>query len=119
MTTHLQSALSLLADRRSPDYRNSIKESISAVESLCRTLARDDKTKFSDALKELDNKCYFHPALKQAFLQLYGDSGGIRHALTNDSEHPLYADARFMLVTCSAFCNFLQTKVTEVTLEEG
>ena len=32
--THIQRALELLSDKSSPDYRNSIKESISAVESL-------------------------------------------------------------------------------------
>ncbi|RKT81098.1 hypothetical protein BJ925_1355 [Rahnella aquatilis] len=115
--SHFQRALSLLSDRRSPDYRNSIKESISAVESLCNTLAGTNAKKFSDALTELEKTCSFHPALKRAFLQLYGytsDSGGIRHALTDDSEHPSYADAKFMLVTCSAFCNFLKAKLSEL-----
>jgi hypothetical protein len=37
---HLASALAKLSDRQSPDYRNSIKESISAVESLCRLMAK-------------------------------------------------------------------------------
>ncbi|MCT2386792.1 AbiJ-NTD4 domain-containing protein [Erwinia pyrifoliae] len=117
VTSHLQGALSLLADRKSPDYRNSIKESISAVESLCGMLAGSNTRKFSDSLAELEKMCSFHPALKRAFLQLYGytsDSGGIRHALTADSEHPSYADAKFMLVTCSAFCNFLQAKISEM-----
>ena len=116
--SHFQSALSLLADRKSPDYRNSIKESISAVESLCGTLTGSSTRKFSDALTELEKISSFHPALKRAFLQLYGytsDSGGIRHALTEDSEQPSYADAKFMLVTCSAFCNFLRAKMSETS----
>ncbi|EMH4161160.1 hypothetical protein RJ498_000359 [Pluralibacter gergoviae] len=114
--SHFQVALSMLSDRKSPDYRNSIKESISAVESLCGTFAANNSKKFSDAITELEKTCSFHPALKRAFLQLYGytsDSGGIRHALTEDSLHPSYAEAMFMLVTCSAFCNFLRTKMSE------
>ncbi|MDK9603251.1 AbiJ-NTD4 domain-containing protein [Lelliottia wanjuensis] len=116
VTSHFKRALSLLSDRKSPDYRNSIKESISAVECLCSSLASGKTKKFSDALTELERMCSFHPALKRAFLQLYGytsDSGGIRHALTDESEHPSYADAKFMLVTCSAFCNFLKAKTSE------
>lgn len=35
---HLTKALSLLSDRNKPDYRNSIKESISAVEATCKSL---------------------------------------------------------------------------------
>ena len=116
VASHFQGALSLLADRKSPDYRNSIKESISAVESLCATLTGNKTKKFSDDLLELEKKYSFHPALKQAFLKLYGytsDSGGIRHALTENTVYPSYADAKFMLVTCSAFCNFLQAKMAE------
>ena len=41
--THLRRALDLLADRKSPDYRNSIKESISAVEAVSKLLAEDSK----------------------------------------------------------------------------
>jgi hypothetical protein len=42
---HIESALSLLGDRKSPDYRNSIKESISAVESMCKLIARSEKAR--------------------------------------------------------------------------
>ena len=38
VSAHLGQALKLLADRKAPDYRNSIKESISAVESVCKLL---------------------------------------------------------------------------------
>lgn len=33
--THVSKALALYADRKAPDYENSIKESISAVEAMC------------------------------------------------------------------------------------
>ena len=39
---HLQTALELLSNKTSPDYRNSAKESISAVESLCVQLCGAD-----------------------------------------------------------------------------
>ena len=35
---HLKTALSHLSNRESPDYRNSIKESISAVESMAQVI---------------------------------------------------------------------------------
>lgn len=40
---HLQRALELLSDRKNPDYRNSIKESISAVESIAKEIAQTPK----------------------------------------------------------------------------
>ncbi len=45
---HLQRALDLLTDRKSPDYRNSIKESISAVEAICKLIANNDKATLGD-----------------------------------------------------------------------
>jgi hypothetical protein len=47
---HLRSAISMLSDRENPDYRNSIKESISAVESLCKTVSGNDKATLGSAL---------------------------------------------------------------------
>ncbi|WP_052901719.1 AbiJ-NTD4 domain-containing protein [Pectobacterium brasiliense] len=114
--THLQQALELLSDRKQPDYRNSIKESISAVESACNVISGDEKGTLGKSLKQIETSIGLHPSLKNAFSNLYGytsDSGGIRHALTDESAHPSFADAKFMLVACSAFCNFLWTKIAE------
>jgi len=105
---HLQTSLVLLTDRQNPDYRNSIKESISAVESLAKQLVGVPSATLDGALKVLEKSHKLHPALKKAFSSLYGytnDSDGIRHALMENSELTK-ADARFMLITCSAFINF-------------
>lgn len=48
-------------------------------------------------------------ALKDGFLKIYGyssDADGIRHAMS-DVPTLTESDARFMLVSCSAFANFL------------
>lgn len=116
---HLKQSLALLSDRTSPDYRNAIKEAISAVEAACRIVSGSEKATLGDALKQIEAKHKIHPALKGAFSQLYGytsDSGGLRHALSEDSVDPSYADAKFMLVACSAFINFLWTKAAELNL---
>ena len=108
VTTHLQTALSLLTNRTNPDYRNSIKESISAVESLAGQIAGEKSAKLGDVLNELEKSHSLHPALKKAFTALYGytsDAQGIRHALL-DEPTLTKADARFMLVACSAFVNY-------------
>lgn len=106
---HLDTALKLLNNRTNPDYRNSIKESISAIESLAKNLTNDDKATLGKALKTLENQKTIHPSLKSAFTALYGytsDAEGIRHALLEESTLTK-ADAKFMLVACSAFINYL------------
>jgi hypothetical protein len=55
-----------------------------------------------------------HGALKTAFSALYGytsDSGGIRHFLNRDDVVPDFDSAKFMLVVCSAFINYLLPKI--------
>ena len=111
-TEHLKTALKFLSDRKSPDYRNSIKESISAVEAACRLLAENEKATLGDALKQVSEKYPIHPALKEAFSKIYGytnDTDGIRHAMMNEPTVK-FEDAKFMLVSCSAFVNYLRVK---------
>lgn len=106
---HLQSALGFLT-ATSPDYRNSIKESISAVETLCRHLTNNPKATLGVALKNVDNKRKLEPTIKVAFERLYGytnDANGIRHSSMEDAPNITSADARYMLVSCSAFVNFV------------
>lgn len=76
--THLEAALRMLSDRETPDYRNSVKESISAVEAVCRIITGDTSATLGDALRRVQN---LHPAMSRAFNQLYGftsDASGIR-----------------------------------------
>lgn len=112
---HLHNALNLFAKRPEADYRNSIKESISAVEAYCRE--QTGKSTLGDALNEMKHSHNNIPqTLKAAFEKLYGytcsKDTGIRHALMDDSGTytPQSAEAQFMLVSCSAFLNYLKMK---------
>ncbi|CAB1207441.1 AbiJ-NTD4 domain-containing protein [Acinetobacter bouvetii] len=109
---HLNQALKLMSDRQNPDYRNSIKESISAVESICKIITNDEKATLGKALKIVEDKFGLHPALKGSLSQLYGytsDGDGIRHAMLEES-NLTYIDAKFMLVACTNFINYLIEK---------
>ncbi len=112
--THLQRALELLSDREAPDYRNSIKEAISAVESLVAKTVGAEKGTLGQLLKKLEDEIKLHPALRTAFSNLYGytsDEGGIRHAIL-ESQKVVFDDAKFFLVVCSAFINYVESRVT-------
>lgn len=108
---HLKEALCLLTDRKDPDYRNSIKESINAVEAMVN-LINGGKATLGEALRKVHPKVGLHRALEEAFRKLYGwtsDSQGIRHALMDEPNLAL-EDAVFMLVSCSAFVSYLLAK---------
>jgi len=118
---HLRAALEKLSDRKAPDYRNSIKESISAVEALARLITGDEKAELGKALNIMEKKMGLHGALKRAFSALYGytsDAEGIRHAMLEEPSLT-FVDAKFMLVSCSAFTNYLIAKCEEHGLKLG
>lgn len=113
IAVHLKTALDYLSNRDKQDYRNSIKESISAVETMCAIISGNEKATLGEALTLIESKYKLHGALKKAFSALYGytsDSGGIRHSLLNDDIAVRMEDAKFMLVICSAFINYLKLK---------
>lgn len=113
---HFKRALELLSDRASPDYRNSIKESISAVESACQSISGDQKASLGECLGKIKRHHRLHQSFEKALHQLYGftsDASGIRHALTDGDVPPTYADAKFMLVSCTTFVNYLWNLVAD------
>jgi len=115
---HIQTALELFSKRPTPDYRNSIKESISAVESVAKIIGTKDGDGISTALKVLGDKANLHGALKSAFEKLYGfasDDDGIRHAMIDDPSVG-FDEAKYMIVSCSAFCSYLLGKAQSVDL---
>ncbi len=112
---HLSRALELLSDRKNPDYRNSIKESISAIEAYAQIITNNPKATLGQALNILEKDHDLHEALKKSFASLYGytsDASGIRHALL-EVPSLKQEDALFMLVTCSAFINYLKAKIQQ------
>lgn len=108
---HLQSAISLLSKKPTPDLRNSIKESISMVEAVCRTIEPSQNT-LGKALNRIETKGKLNSTLKSCFEKLYAytnDKAGIRHALMDETTLDV-EDARFFLISCSAFSNYLIDK---------
>lgn len=114
VSMHISKAHALLADRERPDYENSIKESISAVEAMCEIITgiKGKEATLGTMLKKLEsNGVVIHSALKSAFNTLYGytsDANGIRHAGDIGGEASTFEEAKFMLISCCAFINYLK-----------
>lgn len=116
---HLLSALNKISDKKSPDYRNSIKESISAIESIAKIISSNEKDTLGVALDKIKEKIKLHPALVSGFKQLFGytsDSDGIRHGMTENPNCD-FEDAKFMLVSSSAFINYLIIKADKAGIK--
>jgi len=116
---HLKTALGHLSNRRNHDYRNSIKESISAVEAISQLFSGDKKASLDKALAVLEKKKLLHKSLKRGFSALYdytSDADGIRHSMLEEPNLSS-TDAKYMLVACTAFINYLLGKAAEIDLK--
>lgn len=116
---HFHKALEMLSNKTNPDYRNSIKESISAVESITKVISKSNNDSLGGALDKIKGRLKIHPSLERGFKQLYGytsDFGGIRHGLMDDSDCA-FEDALFMLVSCSSFVNYLVVKAEKAGIK--
>lgn len=111
---HLNQALALYSKRPNQDYQNSCKESITAVESICREITGEET--LGKSLPKLQNYFPLHQRLQESIQKLYDYSNqkdtGIRHAIvgTDYSNVPGQAEAMLLLVECSAIVNFLTSK---------
>ncbi len=119
---NINKAILLFSDRKNPDYANAVKESVSAVESLCKNLIKnDDKASLSELFKKLSIKnIRVHPSLQSACKKLYGyasDSDNVRHGGSKPSDIT-EEEALFMIVTCSAIVNYIKSLCDAVVKPE-
>ena len=114
---HLKASLDFISNKETPDYRNSIKESISMVEVISRIIEPSENT-LGKALNKLEKNNKINPIFKNALEKFYAytnGKNGIRHAIL-DEETIGIEDARFFLISCSAFTNYLIEKAKKENL---
>ena len=108
---HIRDSLRFLPPAANASPRNSIKESISAVEAALKNLTGQPSATLTEGLKAFEAKNgALHASLRSGLIKLYGytsDEGGVRHALVDEASNVNVDDARFMIVACSAFSNYL------------
>jgi len=112
---HIHKALEYYSKRPQADYPNSIRESIHSLEALARIVCNNPKA----TLGKLTDKLSIHPVFRTALNKLYGwtsNEKGIRHSETGGEisyKRAGEAEARFMLVICSAFVNYIIAKYSK------
>ena len=74
-----------------------------------------DKVTLVEAIGQIEKQFPIHSALKNSIKSLYGytsDGDGIRHAMLEEP-NLTYIDAKFMLVACTNFINYLIDKTKD------
>jgi hypothetical protein len=94
---------------RPADYQNSIKESISAIEALAKIVLNKESATLSALADQLNVHFNFRKAIKELYNWTSAEAN-IRHGGSNKELKSDEQEARFMLVTCSAFVNYIISK---------
>ena len=103
----MEKALSFLSEKEK-DFKNSIKESVSALECLCSTLSGENGT-LGSLVSKLEQTYCIHPALTESIKKLYGfasDESGVRHGNNGAIHNVTFAEANLVLIICSGLINY-------------
>lgn len=119
---HIESALSHLG--KSPategDYRAASHEAIAAVESIVREHTGGNS--LGQGLKAVKLNFPTNPAFILAMEKLYGytnsPDSGVRHCFLDDIQSIDFAEAKYFVVACSAFVNYVLSKAAETQHEK-
>ena len=118
---HLMRAGELFRDG---EWRESVHQSISAVESVAKSV-EPGETRLSRILAKLQSEASLdiHPAFGSALEKLYGwasNEPGVRHGSAARVDRVGRAEAAFMMSACAAFCTYLlEKRRAAATLSSG
>ena len=108
-SNHMEKAFNFLYDRENPDYQNSIKESVTAIESACQLITGKD-LEAGKLLTQMSSQKLIEPALATAFSNIYGFASTIkggRHSNSNNGRQSDLEEAKLIFFLCSAMLNYL------------
>jgi hypothetical protein len=108
VSEHLQKARESFSNREQPNYKNSVRESILAVESLVKIIAGDKNSTLESAVKKIPN---LNENLKSSLVKLYhfrGDEGGVAHGNKEGQKSEVTEfEAKLILVNSHTIINYL------------
>jgi hypothetical protein len=96
---HVRTALEFYCKKPRPDYRNSIKESISAVESAAKVIAGLKNATLGDAIKVIDQRHSLHKSFKEEYCG-YMATQAMKVEFDTACRLRLQTSTKRMLVTC-------------------
>ena len=108
VSSRMQKALKALY--KDNDTQTAIRESIEAVEAMCKTKTNSTSGTLANAIDQLRRENKIHPALADGLKKIYGfTSDTVRHASGQSETPPTKETAQFMVLFCSNLINYIKT----------
>lgn len=108
VSEHLAKAKESFSNRENPNYKNCVRESIFAIESLSKIIVGDKDATLEKALKKIP---HINENLRSSLIKLYhfrGDEGGIGHGNKEvKSTEITELEAKLILVTAHSIISYL------------
>jgi len=114
---HLEKALIHLSNRTNPDYVNSIKEAISALESLANLMLNTSGKSLTKIHEKLCSQLKCPEPIKKLIKEYYDWASreeGIRHGNIKEKSTIGQDEAKLMLVQISGLINYLISKSSQI-----
>lgn len=112
---HMAKSVEFFSLKPVPDFKNSIKESICAVETLLKQKVTKEGKGLKQPLAMLRDRMKIHPQLCASIENLYNfasDEPGVRHGTWGEDNETGFYEAKYTLVMSTAFINYLLGKGT-------
>lgn len=110
---HFRAALDAFKNGDNPGAAG---EALSALESFAKTVLKRDSATLGEVSQTLAKEAELHPTVGHALSKLYGwgsGDGGMRHGLSASDKPADEPEARFMIVTASAYINLFVDRLSK------
>jgi len=114
LLNNINRAKELLTSRKEYDYKQSIQNSMLALESYCKSLGKTTAKNMKNILSEIQKKVNINSDLIEAINRLYkfaSNVDDIRHS-TNLNSHIDYGEAFFILTIVCALINYIDSTLS-------
>ena len=105
----ISKAIRYISETGNKDYKNSVKESITALEQLLNIVLNTSGLTLSNAVEQLSQKVEIDGDLKASIKSMYNfasNVNGVRHGNNKNNDNITFDEAKLVLLFCSSTVNY-------------
>lgn len=116
----ISKSIQYISETGNKDFKNAIKESITALEELMNIILNTSGLVLGNAIEQYSQKYEINNDLRESIKSMYryaSNVNGIRHGNNKDNDEVTFEEAKLVLLFCSSTINYFCSKKTINSLE--